>query len=124
SLICLSRGDGNVIWQKDVPYAEKERNWTPDWYCNASPVTDGQRVVVSFASAGMYCYDFDGKELWKRTDLGKWEHPFGSGSSPVLYGDRAILWCGPNDKGRNFLLAVNKKTGETAWEHDEPAGSW
>ena len=23
----------------------------------------------------------DGKELWKRTDLGKWEHTFGSGAS-------------------------------------------
>src|SRR5947207_3094967 len=44
---------------------------------------------------------------------------------PVLYGHLAILWCGPNDgKGRNFLLAVNKKTGETVWEHDEKAGSW
>jgi outer membrane protein assembly factor BamB len=42
-----------------------------------------------------------------------------------MYGDLAILWCGPNEtKGRNFLLAVNKKTGETAWEHDEPSGSW
>jgi hypothetical protein len=57
--------------------------------------------------------------------LGKWEHQFGSGSSPVLYGDLAILWCGPNQKkGRNFLLAVNKKTGKTVWEHDEKVGSW
>jgi outer membrane protein assembly factor BamB len=73
----------------------------------------------------MYCYDFAGKELWKRTDLGKWEHQFGSGSSPVLHGDMAILWCGPNEtEGRNFLLAVNKKTGKTVWEQDEPTGSW
>src|SRR5687767_12525502 len=125
SLLCLSRTDGKVIWQKDVSYGEKERNWDPNWYCNASPVTDGQRVAVSFASAGMYCFDFDGKELWKRTDLGKWEHAFGSGSSPVLYGDLAILWCGPNEKeGRNFLLAVNKANGETVWEHNEKVGSW
>ncbi len=125
SLLCLSRADGKLIWQKDVTYGEKERNWNPNWYANASPVTDGQRVVVSFASAGMYCYDLGGKELWKRTDLGKWEHAFGSGASPVLYGDLAILWCGPNEKvGRNFLLAVNKASGETVWEHDEKVGSW
>ena len=78
-------------------YAEKERNWNPTWYANASPATDGERVVVSFGSAGMYCYDFAGKELWKRTDLGKWEHTFGNSASPVLYGDLAILWCGPNE---------------------------
>ena len=84
-----------------------------------------KRVVVSFGSAGMYCFDTDGEELWKRTDLGKWDHAFGNGSSPVLYGDLAILWCGPNQKkGRNFLLAVNKETGKTVWEHDEKRGSW
>ena len=106
--------------RRTSPTPRRRRNWNQNWYANASPATDGERVVVSFGSAGMYCYDFDGKELWKRTDLGKWEHAFGNGSSPVLYGDLAILWCGPNEsKGRNFLLAVNKKTGETVWEHDE-----
>jgi outer membrane protein assembly factor BamB len=125
SLLCLNRADGKQVWRQDVEYAEKERNWNPNWYSNASPATDGKRVVVSFASAGMYCYDFDGQELWKRTDLGGiWEHPFGSGASPVLYGDLAILWCGPNEKGRNFLLAVNKATGETVWEAEQTYGSW
>jgi outer membrane protein assembly factor BamB len=125
SLLCFARADGKKLWQVDVAYPDKERNWNENWYANASPATDGERVVVSFASAGMYCYDFAGKELWKRTDLGQWEHQFGSGSSPVIYGDLAILWCGPNEtKGRNFLLAVNKKTGETVWEHDESYGSW
>lgn len=125
SLLCFARRDGKQLWQKDVAYDAKERNWNANWYCNASPAVDGERVVVSFASAGMYCFDFDGKELWKRTDLGTWQHSFGSGSSPVLYGDLAILWCGPNEgKGRNSLLAVNKKTGETVWEHNEKAGSW
>jgi len=125
SLLCLARADGKLIWQRGVAYGETERNWNESWYCNASPVVDGERVVVSFASAGMYCFDYEGKELWKRTNLGKWEHAFGSGASPVLYGDLAILWCGPNDgKGRNFLLAVNKKNGETVWETDESYGSW
>ena len=125
SLLCFARADGQKLWQVDVAHPYKERNWNETWYANASPATDGERVVVSFASAGMYCYDFDGKELWKRTDLGSWEHAFGSGASPVLYGDLAILWCGPNENaGRNFLLAVDKKTGKTVWEKDEPSGSW
>jgi outer membrane protein assembly factor BamB len=124
SLLCFARADGKLRWQKDVAFSEKEKNWNATWYANASPATDGARVVVSFGSAGMYCYDFDGKELWSRTDLGKWEHAFGNGSSPVLYGDLAILWCGPTEKGRNYLLAVDKKTGKTRWEHDEPFGSW
>lgn len=125
SLLCFARADGKLLWQKDVMFAGKERNWNESWYCNASPATDGERVLVSFASAGMYCFDVNGTEQWKRTDLGEWQHAFGSGSSPVLYGDLAILWCGPNEtKGRNFLLAVNKKTGTTVWDHDEKEGSW
>lgn len=124
SLMCFARSDGKLKWQKDVSYSEKETNWQDTWYANASPATDGERVIVSFGSAGMYCYDFEGKEIWKRTDLGKWEHAFGNGSSPVLYGDLAILWCGVNDKGRNYLLAVDKKTGKTKWDHDETFGSW
>ena len=125
SLLCLARSDGKLLWQQNIEYTEKERNWNESWYCNASPVLDGERAVVSFGSAGMYCYDFSGKELWKRTDLGTWEHAFGNGASPILYGDLAILWCGPNEtKGRNFLIAVNKKTGETVWEQDQSYGSW
>ncbi len=125
SLLCLNRADGTKLWQKDVAYDKKERNWNPSWYGNASPVTDGERVIVSLGSAGMYCYDFNGKELWKRDDLGEWDHAFGNSSSPVLYGNLAILWCGPNEKmGRNFLLAVDKTNGKTVWEKDEPKGSW
>lgn len=125
SLLCLARADGQVLWQKDVDYPEKERSWNRNWYANASPALDGERVVVSFGSAGLYCYDFDGKELWKRTDLGQWDHAFGNSSSPVLYGDLVIQWCGPNEKvGRNFLLAADKRTGKTVWEHDEKNGSW
>lgn len=125
SLLCFARADGKLLWQKTVSYPQKERNWNETWYANASPVLDGERAVVSFGSAGMYCYDFEGNEVWKRTDLGAWDHAFGNGASPVLYGDLAILWCGPNEnKGRNFLLAVNKKTGETVWEADQTSGSW
>ena len=125
SLICFDRADGKQLWKNDVAYPDKERNWAPTWYANASPAVDGERIIVSFGSAGMYCYDYAGKELWKRTDLGKWEHAFGNSASPVLYNDLCILWCGPNEKqGRNFLLAVDKKTGTTVWEKDEKAGSW
>jgi outer membrane protein assembly factor BamB len=125
SLLCFARQGGKQLWQVDVPYPHDERNWNPKWYANASATTDGQRVVVSFGSAGMYCYDFTGKEIWKRTDLGTWEHAFGNGASPVLYENLAILWCGPNaGKGRNFLIAVDKTTGATVWEKDEKVGSW
>jgi outer membrane protein assembly factor BamB len=120
ALYCLDRGTGKTIWTKEIVYKEKEPTHATNPFCSASPVTDGERVVVSHGSAGMYCYDFSGKQLWHK-ETGKQHHIWGNASSPILHRDLAILWCGPGD--RQFLLAVNKKTGETVWQHDEPGGS-
>ncbi len=120
SLMCLARADGKLLWKQEVAYPDREPTHSTNPYCSASPASDGERVVVSFGSAGMYCCDFAGKELWKK-DLGKLEHTWGNASSPILHGDLAILWCGPGE--RQFLLAVDKKTGQTVWEHIEPGGS-
>ena len=35
-----------------------------------APLRDGQSVVSWLGSAGLYCHDLDGKELWHR-DLGR-----------------------------------------------------
>lgn len=120
SLLCFDRENGKLLWQRDVIYEEQEATHPTNPYCAASPVTDGERVVVSFGSAGMHAYDLDGKPLWKK-DVGKLEHVWGNASSPILYRDLAILWCGPGE--RQFLLAVNKKTGEEIWRHEEPGGA-
>jgi outer membrane protein assembly factor BamB len=119
SLLCFARADGKLLWEKSVLYDAKESTHPTNPFCSSSPAVDGERVVVSFGSAGMHCYDFAGKQLWK-VDAGKMEHIWGNASSPVIYGDLVILWCGPGDN--QVLLAVNKKTGEWAWEHREPGG--
>jgi outer membrane protein assembly factor BamB len=119
-LMCFNRADGKLLWQSKVNYPEKESTHPTNPFCSASPVTDGERVVVSFGSAGMYCYDLAGKELWHK-DVGKLEHIWGNASSPILYGNLAILWCGPGE--RQFLLAVDRTSGQTVWEHQEPGGN-
>ncbi len=120
-MLCFRRSDGHLLWRRDTVYPAKESTHPTNPFCSASPVTDGERVVVSHGSAGLVCYDFDGKELWRR-DLGKLEHIWGNASSPVLYRQLAILWCGPGE--RQFLLAVDKATGKTVWEHQEPGGDY
>jgi outer membrane protein assembly factor BamB len=117
TLMCFSRRDGKLLWQKSVTYVLKEESHEDNPHCSASPAVDGERVVVSYASAGTLCYDLEGKELWRR-DLGKQEFEWGSGSSPVLHGDLCILYFGPG-KGAQ-LVALDKKTGRTIWKYDEP----
>jgi outer membrane protein assembly factor BamB len=118
-LLCLSRKDGKTLWHKVVEYDAAESTHDTNPYCSASPATDGERVVVSHGSAGVFCYDFDGKELWHR-DLGKCEHIWGNAASPVLYRDLVILNFGPGEC--TFLLAMDKKTGKDVWKVDEPGG--
>ena len=119
AVLCLDRADGKILWQRETPYTDKESTHETNPYCSASPVTDGERVIASLGSAGLVCYDFAGKELWHK-EVGKLEHIWGNASSPILYGDLAILWCGPGE--RQFLLAVKKTSGETVWKHEEPGG--
>lgn len=120
ALLCFQRSDGKPLWTREATYKEIEYTHPTNPYCSASPAVDAERVIVSHGSAGMFCYDHDGKELWKY-DLGKLEHIWGNASSPILYGDLAILWAGPGD--RQFLLAVNKKNGTKVWEKEIAGGS-
>ncbi|MCX7824083.1 MAG: PQQ-like beta-propeller repeat protein [Verrucomicrobiae bacterium] len=117
TLMCFHRADGRLLWQKGVVYAEPERTHQSNPYCSASPVTDGERVITSFGSAGLVCYDMNGNELWRR-DLGKLDHIWGNASSPVIYKNLCIHYHGPA-KGA-FLTALDKKTGRTLWKFDEP----
>jgi outer membrane protein assembly factor BamB len=119
TLMCFDRTDGKLLWQSGVKYTEKEATHATNPHCSASPVTDGERVIASFASAGLCCYDFNGKERWHR-DLGKQAHIWGNAASPILYGDLCILNFGPGE--RTFLIALDKKTGKTIWQVNEPGG--
>jgi outer membrane protein assembly factor BamB len=121
AVLCFDRAGGKLLWQRETPYAEDEPKHATNPYCSASPVTDGERVIASLGSAGVVCYDFAGKQLWRK-DLGKLYSVWGNASSPVLYKDLVLLWCGPGE--RQFLIALNKATGEQVWKHDEPGGKF
>lgn len=117
TLMCFDRATGKQLWQSGVTYTESEPTQQSNPYCSATPATDGERVIVSFGSAGLYSYDFMGKEIWHR-EFGKMTHMFGNAASPILHGDLCFLNFGPDEKAR--LIAVNKKTGETVWEATPP----
>lgn len=119
ALLCFDRKDGKLLWQQETPFDGQETTHKDNPYCSASPVTDGERVVASLGSAGVVCCDFQGKLLWRR-DLGRFEHIWGNAASPVIYRDLVILNCGPGE--RQFLLAMDKRTGKDVWNVDEPGG--
>jgi outer membrane protein assembly factor BamB len=118
SLVCFDRKTGMSLWTRTVD-APAEPTQQDNPFCGSTPCADGERVLVWHASAGLHCYDVDGKPLWSR-DLGKVDHMWGYGSSPVLVGNLVLVNVGPGD--RTSLVAVDKKTGEVVWKSDEPGG--
>lgn len=120
TLMCFHRSDGKLLWRQAVTtqFADDLTHGTNP-YCSPSPVTDGERIIVWFGSDGLHCYDWDGRKLWSR-DLGLQRHIWGYGASPVIDGPLCFLNFGPGE--RSFLIAVDKRTGKTVWQHDEETG--
>lgn len=120
-LMCFSRTNGELLWQRGVEHAQSEVTHKTNPKSASSPVTDGERVIVSFSSAGVHCYDMDGEKLWSR-DLGEQAHIWGYGASPTIRGDLVYLNFGPGE--RSFLIAMDKRSGKTVWKNDEPGGGF
>ena len=114
-VICFSRQDGKELWRGGAKHVAKEPSHPTNPYCSASPATDGGRVYAWFGSAGLYCFDVSGKQLWHR-DLGWHRHEWGYSSGPVLHENLCYLNFGPGP--RTALLAVDKLTGAEVWRHD------
>ena len=117
TVTCFARANGQQLWQEGPTYTARERTHATNPYAAASPVTDGERVIAWFGSAGLWCWDLDGKEQW-HIDLGKQDHEWGYGGSPVIHGDLCYLNFGPGE--RTFFLAVDKKTGKEVWRVNVP----
>ena len=124
-VLALDRQSGKTIWRKtarrEVPH---EGHHPSHGFASASPVTDGQRLYVSFGSRGLYCYDLDGNLQWER-DLGDMRSRggFGEGTSPALAGDLLIVTWDHEDQ--SFIVALDKKTGAEVWRKDrDERSSW
>jgi outer membrane protein assembly factor BamB len=70
-VLCLDRQTGRTLWERvaceEAPHEGHHRD---HGYASASPVTDGEHLLVSFGSRGLFCYDLDGGLGWKK-DLGQ-----------------------------------------------------
>lgn len=116
-LLAFDRATGAKLWEAGTVFRGQEETHRDNPYCAGSPVTDGERAVVSFGSAGVFAFSLDGKELWRR-DLGPQQHVWGNAASPVIHGPHVLLYHGPGPFSR--LVALDKRTGEVAWSQALP----
>ncbi|MFC1652413.1 PQQ-binding-like beta-propeller repeat protein [Planctomycetota bacterium] len=113
--ICLDRRNGKIQWRQTVKPEEWEKIMNANSYTTPTPVCDGERVYIYSGSFGLAAYDLDGHEKWKKP-LPIPGIQYGSGSSPIVVKNLVIINCEPKSKNDGYVLALNKDTGETAWE--------
>ena len=117
ALLAFDRASGQEVWRQEVAGPATDSRHDSNPHCAASPVSDGACVVASFASAGVIACSPEGKVLWK-TDLGPQKHGWGQGSSPVIAGDRVLVYHGPGEF--SALHALDKRTGKVLWKTSLP----
>ncbi len=129
-LFALDADTGKVLWEREVHQgAPTVRRHLKSSQANATPVTDGQRIVVLFGTVGVLAaYDLEGKALWKR-DVGVLDcndpqagaAEWGHASSPILHRDLVFV---QGDRRRDsFLAAYRLSDGQEAWRvaRNEPS---
>ena len=66
-VLCLDRNTGKILWSRTAfTGLPKIKRHLKGSQANCTPATDGKRLVACFGPEGLYCYDFEGKLLWKR----------------------------------------------------------
>ena len=130
-IYCLNKNTGAIIWQKTIyDGVPKVKRHVKASFANPTPTTDGKKLVVSFGSEGLYCFDLDGKLLWKQ-DLGVLDggwtadpgFHWGFGSSPIIYKHLAIVQC--DTQNQSFIAAYNLENGKRVWQTPrEEDSSW
>lgn len=116
---------GRLLWRRATPEVPIEPVHDFNSPATPTPVADDHHLYVYFGSYGLICYDLDGRELWTRP-IPTPKNLYGSASSPILHRDLLILVLDddanlPDSKlSRSRLIALNKTTGETAWETPRP----
>ena len=78
-------------------------------WASSSAVTNGEILIASFESRGLYAYDMNGTPLWQ-TDLGDkaMRNQFGEGSTPALFGNRlVVVW---DHTAGSFVAGLDART--------------
>ena len=120
-LVALDRSSGEIVWERVAHEgAPRAKHHMKASQANATPVTDGRRLVALLGSEGLFCYDMHGQLMWRR-DLGAlnvgWFYDsgfeWGHASSPILHGDRVIVQI---DRSRDpFIAAYSLEDGSEVW---------
>lgn len=121
-VLCINKNSGKIIWEKTAyTGTPKIKRHPKSTHANPSIAIDGKYAVAFFGSEGLYCYDYNGKLVWKKNfgvlksvafdyPVAEWEFA----SSPVIYNGVLIVQCDVLEN--SFLAAFELKSGRELWK--------
>lgn len=118
SAMAIDRKNGSILWDKLVfTNAETQKDFHVfNSYGSPTPVVDSEHVYVSFGAYGTAALKREtGDIVWQRRDL-PCNHFRGPGSSPILFRNLLIFHMDGHDQ--QYVVALDKKTGNTVWKVD------
>jgi outer membrane protein assembly factor BamB len=120
-VICLDLKTGATRWERQVHEGQPQSAiHIKSSFASETPVTDGERVYCCFGSVGIFCFDFEGNELWRQElEPLPTRHGWGNAASPTLH-EGVVYYCHDNDQA-SYLVALDAKSGKELWrtERDE-----
>jgi outer membrane protein assembly factor BamB len=134
-VLCV-KTTGEILWKQTAAKGvAPSRTHEMNGYASPSCVTDGIHVYAFFGTPGLFCYDLDGKLIWKK-ELGIFtaDTGWGTSASPILVEDLVIQNCDNSgakglpkdsknqDAAPQILIAFDKKTGNKVWQAERNQG--
>lgn len=110
-LVCVDRGTGKILWQKELPSTVPEDPFSgmgvpQHGYASNTPTSDGKSVFVFFGKSGVLAFDLDGKQLWATSvGTGSDGRRWGSSSSPIVHENVLIVPAGAEGRA---LIGLDK----------------
>ena len=120
-VLALDRASGKIVWSRTVHKGvPRVRRHVKASHASATPATNGRVLVALLGSEGLFAFDLNGKELWRK-DLGILSvgladdptYEWGPASSPVIHGNVVVV---QNDRYRDsFVIAFDASSGKELW---------
>lgn len=117
--VCMDFFSGEILFNRIIFKPDSlNRIHAVNSYATPTPAIEEGFVYVNFGRYGTACLNsLTGETVWERNDM-QVEHIQGPGSSLLIYKDKLIIHMEGSDI--QYIVALDKKTGETLWKTDRP----
>ena len=124
-VMALDRISGKLLWNVTAATTTPHEGYHRIYgsFASNNSATDGERVYAFFGSRGLFAYDMNGKEVWKK-DFGvqmKMRLQFGEGAGVVLHDGKLITVFDHQEDG--LLAVIDAATGKELWRIPRREGS-